>query len=349
MKTAENGRHAAAYVKEGDPTMAVANTSKTERRRAHSDPAVLARKGMRRAGGLLFAVFRTVLIIGLGFLILQPLLIKLSTSFMSISDVYDPSVVLLPKAPTLYHYQRVWEFIGYPLRFMNSILFCIVCAALQLLSCTLTAYGLARFRFRGRGLVMGLTVFTMIVPPQSIMLPLYMTFNRFSVEGLLSLGFIRQGANLIGTVWPMIILSAFAVGFKNGLFIFMLRQYFKNIPKELEEAAYIDGCGRLKTFARIILPGARPMLVSIFLFAFVWQWNDYYYTTSLTPGLNVLTTVLPQVGSMIAYADRQLVGSLQSMLYDSAAMILHIVPLLILYMFVQKGFVTSIERSGMVG
>jgi len=268
---------------------------------------------------------------------------------MSIPDVFDPAVFLLPKEPTLYHYTRVWNFISYPNRFINSIFFCSAASTLQLISCTLTGYGLARFRFRGRGIVMGMVIFTMIVPPQAIMLPLYMTFNRFSFQGLLSFGFIRQGINLIGTAWPVLILSTFAVGFRNGLFIFMLRQYFKNLPRELEEAAFIDGCGRLRTFTYIVLPGAGPVLSSVFLFAFVWQWNDYYYTTTLTPGLNILTTVLPHVGNLITYADRQMVGVLQAMLYDSAALILHTVPLLILYFFVQKRFVASIERSGMVG
>ncbi len=317
--------------------------------RPKSDPSVLAKKWVSKGGRCLFAVFRLVLIIGLGFLIIQPLLIKLANSFMSLSDVYDPSVILLSKAPTLYNYERVWEYMSYPTRFLYTILFCMAISVIQMLSCVLTAYGLARFRFRGRGIVMAMAVFTMIVPPQTIMLPLYMTFNRFSLQSVLSLGFLRQGANLIGTPWPVIVLSVFAVGYKNGLFIFLLRQYFKNIPKELEEAAYIDGCGLFKTFVRIILPGAKAMLVSIFLFAFVWQWNDYYYTSSLTPGMNVLSTVLPEVGSLISYAEGQLVGSLQGMLYDSAALILHILPLLILYLFAQKGFVTSIERSGLVG
>lgn len=305
----------------------------------------LTHKGSKAA----FSVFRTVLILGLGFLIIQPLLIKLSNSFMSMTDIYDSSVILLPKDPTLDNYKRVWEYMDFPSRLAYTIVYCVITSVLQMLSCALTAYGLARFQYRGRGLVMAMVVFTMIVPPQTIMLPLYMTFNRFSWKSVLTLGFWREGINLIGTPAPVLILSTFAVAFKNGLFIFMLRQYFKNIPKELEEAAYIDGYGYFRTFVRIILPGARSMLVSIFLFAFVWQWNDYYYTASLTPGMNVLSTLLPEVGSLISYADGQLTGSLQAMLYDSSALVLHILPLIILYIFAQKGFVGSIERSGLVG
>lgn len=313
------------------------------------DARLFAQRLTYKSGQAAFSVFRTVLIIGLGFLIIQPLLIKLANSFMSMTDIYDSSVILLPKDPTLYNYERVWEYMDFPSRLAYTIGFCVLTSALQMFSCALTAYGLARFQYRGRGLVMAMVVFTMIVPPQTIMLPLYMTFNRFSLKSVLTLGFWREGINLIGTPAPVLILSSFAVAFKNGLFIFMLRQYFKNIPKELEEAAYIDGYGYLRTFLRIILPGAKAMLVSIFLFAFVWQWNDYYYTASLTPGMNVLSTLLPEVGSLISYADGQLTGSLQAMLYDSSALVLHILPLIVLYIFAQKGFVGSIERSGLVG
>ena len=158
-----------------------------------------------------------------------------------------------------------------------------------------------------------------------------------------------QGANLIGTPWPLLILSATAVGFKNGLYIFMLRQHFKNVPKELEEAASIDGCGAFQTFFRVILPGAKPMLSSILLFSFVWQWNDYFYTTTLTPGMKIFTTVISGVGHNIARGDGQVIGNMQNMLYDSAAFILFIIPLIVLYLFTQKGFVQSIERSGLVG
>lgn len=314
-----------------------------------ADLRLWSQKMTYKGGKAIFSVFRAVLILGLGFLIIQPLLIKLSNSFMSMTDIYDSSVILLPKEGTTENYKRVWEYMNFPSRLTYTIIYCILTSALQMFSCALTAYGLARFQYRGRGLVMAMVVFTMIVPPQTIMLPLYMTFNRFSLKSVLTLGFWREGINIIGTPAPVLILSSFAVAFKNGLFIFMLRQYFKNIPKELEEAAYIDGYGYFKTFMRIILPGARSMLVSIFLFSFVWQWNDYYYTASLTPGMNVLSTLLPEVGSLISYADGQLTGSLQAMLYDSSALILHVLPLIILYIFAQKGFVGSIERSGLVG
>ena len=297
----------------------------------------------------LWAIFRTVLIIGLGFMIIQPVIMQLSSSFKSISDLYDGSVYLIPKNPTLYNYRRVWEYLEYPLRFVNSLLYCGGCSLLQLASCTLVAYGLARFKFKGRGIVMGMVIFTLIIPPQTVLLSLYLQFQYFSPLSIFTLGMSLKGINLIGTPWPLLILSATAVGFKNGLYIFMLRQHFKNLPKALEEAASIDGCGAFQTFFRVVLAGALPMMASILLFSFVWQWNDYFYTTILTPGMKIFTTVLSGTGSSIARMDGQVIGNMQNMLYDSAAFVLFIIPLIVLYLFTQKGFVQSIERSGLVG
>lgn len=258
----------------------------------------------------LWAIFRTVLIIGLGFMIIQPVIMQLSSSFKSISDLYDGSVYLIPKNPTLYNYRRVWEYLEYPLRFVNSLLYCGGCSLLQLASCTLVAYGLARFKFKGRGIVMGMVIFTLIIPPQTVLLSLYLQFQYFSPLSIFTLGMSLKGINLIGTPWPLLILSATAVGFKNGLYIFMLRQHFKNLPKALEEAASIDGCGAFQTFFRVVLPGALPMMASILLFSFVWQWNDYFYTTILTPGMKIFTTVLSGTGSSIARMDGQVIGNM---------------------------------------
>lgn len=302
-----------------------------------------------KVSGFVWKFFRLVLFTGLAFIIVQPLLIKLSTSFKDITDLYDETVFLIPKAFTLHNYQRVIEFFDYPVRFANSVLFGVACSALQLISCTMVAYGISRFKFKGRQIILAMAIFTLIIPPQTVLLSLYLQFKYFGPVTLLTLGMKLQGINLVSTPYPMLLLSAFAVAFKNGLYIFMMRQYFKNLPKELEEAAYIDGCGRFRTFAVIMLPGASSLLGAIFLFAFVWQWNDYYYSMTLSSGLNIFTTVFSRMGDMIAFSEGIFVGNMQNMLYDSAAMMLHILPLIILYLFTQKIFVQSIERSGLVG
>lgn len=298
---------------------------------------------------IMWSVFRFVLFIGLAFVILQPLIIKILSSFKSPLDLYDSSVFLFPKHPTDYNYKRVLDYYNYPLRLINSALLCVTVSILQAISCTLVAYGLARFRYRGRNLVFGMAIFSMIIPTQTILLPIFLQFEYFSPTTFVTFGFQLEGISLIGTPIPLILLSLTASGFKNGLYIFMLRQYFKNLPTALEEAAHIDGCNRLTTFVRIMLPGAVPMVVTVFLFSFVWQWNDYFYSMILMPGMDIFTTVFSRIGEAITRGDGDMLDSMQMMLYDSAAMVLHVIPIIILYAFTQKFFVQSIERSGIVG
>jgi multiple sugar transport system permease protein len=142
------------------------------------------------------------------------------------------------------------------------------------------------------------------------------------------------------------------MGLKNGLYIFMIRQFFRNIPKELEEAAYVDGCGTLKTFVKIMLPDARPILTSCFLFSFVWQWTDGFYSKMFLGNTKLLSTQLSMIGDRLdAYIKNTLhnsagasIGYTNCIVATGTLMV--IVPLLILYLFEQKGFVESLSSSG---
>lgn len=297
----------------------------------------------------LWTIFRMLLVIGLTFLIIQPLIIKLASSFKSISDLYDSSVFFIPKHFTFLNYTRVFYFLDYDKTLITTILYTTLCSLLQVASCAMVAYGIARFKFKGSGVILGMAIFTLVIPPQTVLLSLFMEFRYFSPLTILTMGFQSGGLNLIGTPLPVLILSSTAVAFKNGLFIFLLRQHFKNIPVAIEEAAYIDGCSDFKTFVQIMLPGAMVMMSTIFIFSFVWQWNDYFYTTVLSSNMNLFSTKLVGLGYHLVSSEGNSRNFMQEMLYDCAAMMIHIVPLLILYGFTQKRFVQSIERSGIVG
>lgn len=296
-----------------------------------------------------WAVFRAVLLIGLAFLIIQPLLIKLASSFKNISDLYDSSVFFIPKNFSLRNYSRVLSFLNYDKTLITTTIYTIICSLLQVASCTMVAYGIARFKFKASGLILGMAIFTLVIPPQTVLLSLFMEFRYFSPLTILTMGFKSGGLNLVGTPLPIIILSATAVAFKNGLYIFLLRQHFKNIPVAIEEAAYIDGCSDFKTFVKIMIPGAMVMISTIFIFSFVWQWNDYFYTTVLSSNMFLFSTKLVGLGYQLVSSEGNSRNFMQEMLYDSAGIIIHIIPLMILYGFTQKKFVQSIERSGIVG
>jgi len=298
-----------------------------------------------KASSAVWKLLRLVILIGLGFLIIYPILYKLIVSFKSYSDFSDPTVIFLPKQLSLVGYKTVWETVNYPVSLLYSILFCGIMSLLQMASCTLVGYGLARYPFRGRNLVFALVLLTMVIPPQAILFPLYLKFKFFDPFQFIALNGVLEGSSLINTPWPFVLLSSTCLGLKNGLYVYMMRQYFCNVPTSIEEAASIDGCGHFRIFYRIMLPGARSMLLTVFLFSFVWQWTDSYYSSMLAPNLPTLNMKLFGMTEQLIASH----GNIASNLLESPQFLLLIVPLIILYLFTQRYFVEGIERSGIVG
>lgn len=300
----------------------------------------------RKIYNITLSVVRFILLMGLAFIIIYPVFIKIIESIKSPADNIDQSVIFIPKNPTLDNYSIIVKAINYPATLLYTVVFIFFESVLQALSCAMVAYGFARFSFKGKTIMFACTLLTLVIPPQVMMAPIYLRFRFFGFTNIFKFTGTLSGWKLTDTVFPFLLLSITANAFKNGLYIYMLRQYFKGLPSELEEAAYIDGCGYIKTFFKIILPGAVSMLASVFLFAFVWQWNDQFYAKTLAPNLPLLVTKiynmnqnnLPEMGNAL----------LQAML-ENAKLVLIIFPLMVLYVFTQKLFTESIERSGITG
>ena len=307
----------------------------------HIEQKTLRRKGYT----YIWKLMRFVLLVGLSFMILYPVFVKFSASLKSTADMMDSTVVFIPKNPTLQNYKIVLNSVNYALTLLMTVLSCLVQSLLQLASCSLVAYGIARFKFKGHKLLFGMAVLTLIIPPQIILLPLYIRFHFFGITNIFQFSGIFSGVDLINTYWPFLLLSGTALGFKNGLYIYLLRQHFKNMPMALEEAAYIDGCGPFRTFLRIMLPGSVPMLVTVFLFSFVWQWNDTVYSGIFFPEIPTLANKLYGM----VFTTMGAGTTLMSAVLESPKFFLLITPIVILYLFTQKLFVQSISRSGIVG
>ena len=308
----------------------------------------------KKLGSIIGTIFRIAVLVGVSYVIIQPMLTRLATSFMNVEELYDQSVKWIARNPTLNNYRQCWVHMAYPQALSNSLTLALVVSLCQLASCTYIGYGLARFQWRGSGLLLGLAIFTLIVPPQMIRIPLYLHFRYFDLFGILK----NQPLNLVGTYWPFILTGITGSGFRNGLFIYIMRQFFKGMPRELEEAAYVDGCGFLATFFRVMLPSSVPGLIVVFLFSFVWQWNDYFYTTLFMSGKNFLPQALESVAHKASEVIRgtDMVAVTSGLLQDNfntvinnAGMIMVITPLVIIYLLMQRYFVESIERTGLVG
>lgn len=296
-----------------------------------------------------WSAIRLVLLVGIGFIIIYPLLVKLASSFMEARDLWDRTVKWIPKNFTLTNYTIAFKYMDYPSAFLNSFCLAALVSVLQLMSCTMVGYSLARFRYALNGLIFGLVVFTLIVPPQMILIPLYMNFRFFNLFGLLP----GDGLNLIGSLWPPLLMACSATGLKNGLFIYIMRQFFRGMPRQLEEAAYIDGAGALRTFFTVLLPNAIPAMVTVFLFSFVWQWNDIFYASIFMQGRDLLPFSLQGVATQYDYAylemHSEFLTGQELALIENTASLLFIAPVVTLYVFLQRYFVESVERTGLVG
>jgi len=314
----------------------------------------------RRSGGYLLkkktteigvSICRFILLFGMCFLILQPIFNKISVSFMTESDLYNPIVVSIPQNFTTDNYKLAATLMNYQKALVNSAVVSLTIAILQIAVCTLVGYGFARFEFPLKKFWFACVILVILIPPQTISSSLFLHFRFFDILGIFK-AVTGEAINLRGSKIPYYLLSAGCMGLKNGLYIFLIRQFFRNIPIDMEEAAYVDGCGTLKTFFRIMLPEAKPILTSCFLFAFVWQWTDGFYSKMFLGGTPLVSTGLARiVDSLGAYIQR-ITGALTtiSVAYSNCILatgtLMIIAPLIILYLFAQRAFVESISASG---
>ncbi len=297
------------------------------------------------------SICRFVLLFGMCFMILQPILNKISVSFMTEADLYNPIVISIPEHFTTENYLLAAELMTYSKTIVNSFVVSLTIAILQITVCTLVGYGFARFEFPFKKFWFACVMLVILIPPQTISTSLHLHFRFFDVLGIFKL-LTGETINLRGSVLPYYLMSAGCMGLKNGLYIYMIRQFFRNIPKELEEAAYVDGCGTLKTFVRIMLPDAKPILTSCFLFSFVWQWTDGFYSKMFLGNIKLVSTSLARLSDTLGAYIMRITGAntTVSVAYSncivSTGTLMIIMPLIILYLFAQKGFVESLSSTG---
>lgn len=313
----------------------------------------------RKSGGYLlrkkiynfvYTICRAILIFGLCFLIVQPLLNKISLSFMEERDLYDSTIVNIPRNFSAVGYKLTSQLMHYWKALGTTTYISLLISAFQVAAATLVGYGFARYKFPLKNFWFFMVILVIIVPPQTIMAPLYLNFTYFNPFGLVKL-VTGNTLNLTNTILPYMLLCLGCMGLKSGLYIYLIRQFFRNVPKDIEEAAYVDGCGKFKTFYRIMLPDAKPIITSCFLFAFVWQWTDKFYSRMFLRGYTLLSTELNGLaGSLDDFVKGAGIAEKASQAYSGAIVatgtLMTIIPLLIIYVFAQKGFVESLSQSG---
>lgn len=277
-------------------------------------------------------------------LYIEPVFYMISMSFKSTSDIIDPTTKWFPKNATLINLQYAFQQMNISTTFLAnrsvwaslmrstlfvSVLTTFIPAGIQVLTCGIAGYAFARLKFPFKKLLTVLLVFTYIVPPQTIAIPYAWVLNALGI---------------VNSPLAFIVPAIFAGGIKGSLFIIIYMQFFRKIPKELEEAAYIDGANRVSIFFKVMFPLAKPAIITVFLFSMVWHWNESFLTS-------LIYTRVGTLGTQIKVLEK----AIENVPYDysiqpvkMACALLFMVPMLVIYFFTQKHFTQSIERTGLV-
>ena len=299
---------------------------------------------------IVMTIIRLIFLISVSYIIVYPLFAMIAYTLMSGSDVMDPSVIWIARNPTFDNVEVAFESLDYINSLIQTVLVGVVSALIEVISCAIAAYGFARFKFKGRGILFGLVLLTAIVPVQVLAIPLYLNYRFINLFGLTNLigglfgnpEFVIDLTNTPLTFW---LPSLFGVGLRSGLFIFIYRQFFMGLPKELEEASWIDGAGPLKTFIRVVIPSSGVVFLTVTIFSIIWHWNEYYLSVLYFQNDFPLAVALSGVST--AFESAGIRGEMMAGPM-SAACLMFILPMLIMFLFLQKKFIQSIDRVGIV-
>ncbi len=315
-----------------------------------------SRKAKEYSFKVIVPIVRWVFILSISYILLYPMFYMLAQSFKGSGDFVDPTVVWIPKHFSLQNFEIAFKALDYLTGLWNTFKIELISAFIEIVMCAITAYGLARFEFKEKKLLMGILLVTILIPTQMIMIPLKVSMRSMDVFGILGLVNKAVGIdirpNLLDTPFAFYIPSLFAVGLKAGLFTYMYVQFFKGLPKELEEAASIDGAGPIKTFITIVVPSSGTIFLTVTIFSVIWHWNDTYLAAMFLSENYPLSVALSRIFEILGVGiDNITYGPTapQTVGIVMAGCLLVILPMLIMYCILQKQFIKSIDRVGIVG
>lgn len=301
------------------------------------------------------SALRYLFFLSLSYVLIYPFLYILVNAVKSYSDAYDATVTWVPKSIYFGNIVDALKVFDVAHTLPRTLVYEIMAALIQFCSCAVAAYGLARFNLKGKRIMLALMVLNILVPTMMTIIPSYIGFSRLDFFGILGLLSKLVGhelrPNVIGTPLVFYLPSLFGVGLKGALFIYIFTQFFKGLPKELEEAAAIDGAGAWKTFLRIVIPSSGAAIITVLLFSVIWHWNDVYLAQMYLDKYTFATAINN-------FGAQTIAATLQTDLQTSTTMLvpillsgclLFILPLIVFYICIQRKFMASIATSGIVG
>lgn len=291
--------------------------------------------GMQFTDGLLYKIIVLLLLISFSYIYLYPMLFMLTSSFMNVEDLINPGVRWVPTILEIENYTRAIQVLELPAAVFDTTGYVLKVSVSATISSALIGYGFAKFKFPFKNVLFGFMLATFILPSQVTMVANMLIFRNLGIMSSES-----------AMVFPAI----FGQGYNAAIYILIFYQFFKTIPHVLMESAEIDGAGPFKVFYKIALPLAIPSFLIVFLFSFVWYWNETFMT-----GLYVgdqITLPLKLQAFRASYETLFPPGSFGSELNEAimlAGNMLTILPLLLLYFLAQRFFTESIDRTGITG
>ena len=308
----------------------------------------------RKTPDFLFGIVRYLILIGFAYVLAYPFIFIIINALKTSRDWLDPTVEWIPKTLSLFNIKTVMnaDRLNYFPSLLSTGVNQILASVISFFSCAVIAYGLARFKFKGKSLLIGIMILLILIPDQMLMIATYDNMRHLDFLGIFGLIGKLFGTDfrpsIINTPLVFWLPALLGTGLKNGLYIYIFMQFFKGLPKELEEASWIDGAGPWKTFFTIVMPSAGAASITVLVFSIVWYYNDFYqpqlFLTSNYPisyQLSILT------GSLSSLASSGEAFSIGAVLMAGSFMV--IIPLLIYFLVMQKKFVQSIATCGIVG
>ena len=309
----------------------------------------------KKGADVIFSIFRYVVLLTVGYIVLFPLLSMIVTSVQSIDSMRESVRVWIPTDFAIkYNYGDAILVMDYMKSLGITLVYMMVPAVIQIATCAIAAYGFARFNFKGKGILTALLFITILVPDIMIVIPRMVSYTHLDFLGILGLVDKLTGVdlrpNIINTVWASYLPAIFGAGVRSGILIYIYIQFFKGLPKELEEAAWVDGANPLRTFISIAVPSSGVVILTVAVFSLIWHWNETVNSTMFLSGKMPLSVQIKYFTAHVSailtdHANRDY----NSVGIKNAACILFITPMLVFYMIVQRWFIESIDRVGITG
>ena len=313
----------------------------------------------KRSKESLFHIFKWLLIIGLAYVIIYPIIQLIIPSITHIQDVDDPAVIWVPSNITFKTILVAYNQLQYLSTLAITVLYTVVLVVIQTFISSFVGYAFARFDFPLKKFWTVLLLLTMVIPYFAIEMSTRYHYTNFDFLGIISLFNGGEPINLLNKPFVYILINLFGQGLKGGLFIYVFIKFYSSIPEELEESALVDGCGFFKIYTNIILPNAKPAIITCIVLSFVWNYGDYQNSQLFNNDMQLLSNVMlrniatitniPTAVKNVYLIPGSSVTEMMIGAVQNAAILLFMLPLIIFYLVIQRKFTENFERSGIVG